>query len=182
MLRELIRKISDVVPIAFRSKRVLDRLPITELRRRKAKFGEEANVRVDSFDADRTTTFPLMRTIQFMLLAAFLVPILSDGGVRAQALPIAVPNATALTVADQNEALQTLMIASGEQAKLAGKVTYANFLGGPSILEAFRAHALDLAQVGDAPPIQAQARARRYRSSRRESHRNRITNSPSDRV
>jgi sulfonate transport system substrate-binding protein len=49
------------------------------------------------------------------------------------------------------------MIASGEQAKLAGKATYANFLGGPSILEAFRAHALDLAQVGDAPPIQAQA-------------------------
>jgi sulfonate transport system substrate-binding protein len=157
MLRELIRKISDVVPMAVRPRRALHGLPITELRRRKVKFGEEENTRVDSFDADRTTTLPVTRTIQFMLLAAAIVPALSDGGARAQSLPTAVPNGTALTVADQNEALQTLMIASGEQAKLAGKVTYANFLGGPSILEAFRAHALDLAQVGDAPPIQAQA-------------------------
>ena len=62
-----------------------------------------------------------------------------------------------LVVADQNEELQTLMIASGEHARLAATVTYANFLGGPAILEAFRAGALDLATVGNAPPIQAHA-------------------------
>ena len=67
------------------------------------------------------------------------------------------PGGTALVVADQNEELQTLMIASGEHAKLLADVTYANFLGGPAILEAFRAGALDLATVGNAPPIQAQA-------------------------
>jgi sulfonate transport system substrate-binding protein len=92
--------------------------------------------------------------IRLVTVVAFA---LSSNGVRAQALPTVVPSGTTLTVADQNEELQTLMVASGEQAKLAGKVSYANFLGGPSILEAFRAHALDLAQVGDAPPIQAQA-------------------------
>jgi sulfonate transport system substrate-binding protein len=72
-------------------------------------------------------------------------------------LPSHVPTGVKLVVADQNEALQTLMIASGEHAKLAASTSYANFLGGPAILEAFRAGALDLASVGNTPPIQAQA-------------------------
>jgi sulfonate transport system substrate-binding protein len=72
-------------------------------------------------------------------------------------LPAQVPAGTKLVVADQNELLQTLMIVSGAQAKLASNVTYANFLGGPAILEAFRAGALDLANVGNTPPIQAHA-------------------------
>ncbi|MGD0106356.1 MAG: ABC transporter substrate-binding protein [Rhodopila sp.] len=71
--------------------------------------------------------------------------------------PAQIPTGTALIVADQNEVLQTLMSASGQQAGLGSKVTYANFLGGPAILEAFRAGALDLATVGNTPPIQAQA-------------------------
>jgi sulfonate transport system substrate-binding protein len=86
---------------------------------------------------------------------------LSNIAARGQALPTTVPNGTKLVAADQNEELQTLMTASGEQAKLTGKVTYANFLGGPAILEAFRAEALDLATVGNAPPIQAQAAGER---------------------
>jgi len=97
------------------------------------------------------------QVVQFIVLAALFGAWLFIGGARAQSLPIVVPPGTALVVADQNEELQTLMAASGEQSRLAAKVSYANFLGGPSILEAFRAHALDLAQVGDAPPIQAQA-------------------------
>ncbi len=68
-----------------------------------------------------------------------------------------VPAGTTLTVADQNEVLRTLMETSGEADKLASDVTYANFLGGPAILEAFRAGALDLALVGNTPPIQAHA-------------------------
>ena len=72
-------------------------------------------------------------------------------------VPHDVPAGTKLVVADQNEALQTLMKASGEQDRLVADVTYANFLGGPAILEAFRAGALDLASVGNTSPIQAQA-------------------------
>lgn len=70
-------------------------------------------------------------------------------------LPTAVPPGTSLVVADQNEVVQTLTRASGEQARLASTVRYANFQGGPAILEAFRAGALDLAVVGNTPPIQA---------------------------
>jgi sulfonate transport system substrate-binding protein len=94
----------------------------------------------------------------------WLVPLafglLGTLGIAAHAqetLPTKVPAGTKLVVADQNEELQTLMIASGEHAKLASSATYANFIGGPAILEAFRAGALDLATVGNVPPIQAQA-------------------------
>ena len=83
--------------------------------------------------------------------------ILTVAATAQEALPSDVPTDTKLVVADQNEELQTLMIASGEQAKLASSATYANFLGGPAILEAFRAGALDVATVGNVPPIQAQA-------------------------
>jgi sulfonate transport system substrate-binding protein len=86
---------------------------------------------------------------------AFVIGAL-PAGAEERATPN-VPPGTRLVVADQNEALQSLMQASGEQAKLTATVTYANFLGGPAILEAFRAGALDLASVGNTPPIQAQA-------------------------
>jgi sulfonate transport system substrate-binding protein len=75
--------------------------------------------------------------------------------------PATVPVGTTLAVGDQNEVLQTLMAASGEGARLASKVTYANFLGGPAVLEAFRAGALDIATVGNMPPVQAQAAGER---------------------
>jgi len=98
-------------------------------------------------------------------LLALMGSIVAIGHVRTAAAnalwPAQVPTGTTLIVADQNEVLQTLMAASGEQAKLASKVTYANFLGGPAILEAFRAGALDLATVGNTPPIQAQAAGER---------------------
>jgi sulfonate transport system substrate-binding protein len=158
MFQDLLRKILfNAAAWSVHPKQQLVRLPVAELRSRKVRLGEDVDRRGDSRGSNSVATLPVMRTLQVMLLAAFVVPVLSGGGAHAQSLPTVVSNGTALTVADQNEELQTLMIASGEQAKLAGKVTYANFLGGPSILEAFRAHALDLAQVGDAPPIQAQA-------------------------
>lgn len=80
-------------------------------------------------------------------------------GILADSKPLLkeVPKGTKLVVADQNQVLQTLLKASGEEAKLASQITYANFLGGPAILEAFRAGALDIATVGNMPPIQAQA-------------------------
>jgi sulfonate transport system substrate-binding protein len=62
-----------------------------------------------------------------------------------------------LVVADQAEFVRNLLDASGEQAKLPFDVEYPNFAGGPAILEAMRAGALDIAYVGDTPPIQARA-------------------------
>jgi len=92
-------------------------------------------------------------------LASLSALVLLPLGARAQGgdLPAAVPPGARLVVADQNEALQTLMRASGEHGKLTAGVSYANFVGGPAILEAFRAGAVDLAVVGNTPPIQAHA-------------------------
>lgn len=81
----------------------------------------------------------------------------SAGSVTSKKLPTEVPSGTKLTFADQSENTQTLMKASGAQDKLKASVKYANFQGGPAILEAIRSGAVDLAYVGDTPPIQAQA-------------------------
>ncbi|WP_299056949.1 ABC transporter substrate-binding protein [uncultured Nocardioides sp.] len=76
---------------------------------------------------------------------------------NSEPVPTEVPDGTALTFADQSELVQTQLDASGEQDQLAADVEFANFRGGPEILEAIRADAVDLAFVGDTPPIQAQA-------------------------
>lgn len=101
-----------------------------------------------------------MRLRRALLTWSLLLPVatVAAGAAWGQAKPQArVPSGTKLVIADQNEVLQTLMRASGVQDKLSSTITYANFLGGPAILEAFRAGALDLATVGNTPPIQAHA-------------------------
>lgn len=90
-----------------------------------------------------------------------IVASVSQHGYAGGLWPAKVPDGTALAVGDQNEVLQTLLAASGEAAKLGSRVTYANFIGGPAVLEAFRAGALDVATVGNTPPIQAQAAGER---------------------
>lgn len=77
------------------------------------------------------------------------------GPIAGQPLPTEVPAGTTLVVADQSERLQSVLRISGELDKLPFKVEFANFVGGPAILEAFRAGAADVAQVGDVPPIHA---------------------------
>ncbi|MFF2088170.1 ABC transporter substrate-binding protein [Nocardia sp. NPDC058176] len=72
-------------------------------------------------------------------------------------LPTEVPPGTTLVVADQSERLQSVLRLSGELDKLPFKIEFANFVGGPAILEAFRAGAADVGQVGDVPPIHALA-------------------------
>lgn len=62
---------------------------------------------------------------------------------------------TKLVVADQSELVRHLLEASGERDKL--NLELPNFAGGPAIYEAIRAGALDIAYVGDTPPIQARA-------------------------
>ncbi len=71
--------------------------------------------------------------------------------------PIVVPEGTILRVGDQQGTLQRPLEASGESANLQSEVEYAAFVGGPAILEAFRADAIDIAYVGDTPPILAAA-------------------------
>ncbi|WAJ27816.1 ABC transporter substrate-binding protein [Antarcticirhabdus aurantiaca] len=65
--------------------------------------------------------------------------------------------ASPLIVADQSELLRNLFEASGEGERAGLEVEFPNFAGGPAILEAMRAGALDIAYVGDTPPIQARA-------------------------
>ncbi|MBX9875299.1 MAG: ABC transporter substrate-binding protein [Beijerinckiaceae bacterium] len=111
---------------------------------------------------DKTTSRrQVLARALWLTVALPLVSTPSRSAFASPALPTTVPPGTKLVVADQNEALQTLIQASGELAKLSGTVTYANFLGGPAILEAFRAGALDLATVGNTPPIQAHAAGER---------------------
>lgn len=92
------------------------------------------------------------------LLAAACSAAPTGGGLARDApLPTAVPPGTTLVIADQSEAQQVALKASGELAKLPFTAQFANFTGGPAILEAFRAGAADVAFVGDTPPIQAAA-------------------------
>ncbi|KQO79948.1 taurine ABC transporter substrate-binding protein [Rhizobium sp. Leaf262] len=62
-----------------------------------------------------------------------------------------------LIVADQAELVHNLLDASGQIKSLSFEVEFPNFAGGPAILEAIRAGAVDIAYVGDTPPIQARA-------------------------
>lgn len=70
---------------------------------------------------------------------------------------LAADKSSKLVVADQSELVRNLLDASGERKNLDFAVDFPNFAGGPAILEAIRAGALDIAYVGDTPPIQARA-------------------------
>lgn len=158
MLRRFVQKVLGSVSTLTYPKPRRRRVPVADLHRRKVKLGEESAPRAAvAICSNRTLSYPIVRNIQLMLVAVAVMLGSLENSAHAQVLPAIVPNGTALAVADQNEALQTLMVASGEEGRLSEQITYASFLGGPAILEAFRARALDLAIVGDTPPIQAQA-------------------------
>ncbi|AZG48411.1 ABC transporter substrate-binding protein [Gordonia insulae] len=70
-------------------------------------------------------------------------------------LPTDIPAGTTITVADQQNQIQVLLRASGLEKTLPFTIEYANFTGGPAVLEAFRAGTADVAPVGDVPPIHA---------------------------
>ncbi len=87
------------------------------------------------------------------LLAAFTLFVLSAVSLPANAAE----TPSKLVVADQSEWVRNLLAASGQRENLKFDVEFPNFAGGPAILEAIRAGALDIAYVGDTPPIQARA-------------------------
>lgn len=105
-------------------------------------------------------TRPTRRSV-LALASGFVAAGLARSGAAGTLWPVTVPAGTSLVIGDQNEVLQTLMAASDQGAALGSKVSYANFLGGPSVLEGFRAGALDLATVGNTPPVQAHAAGER---------------------
>lgn len=74
----------------------------------------------------------------------------------AAPIPDRVPAETVITVADQQSLIKTLLTASGEADSLGFRVKFADFAGGPAILESFRADAAQVAIVADVPPIHAQ--------------------------
>ena len=92
-----------------------------------------------------STEWPAAKRTMFLRLGllawCLLLPVvtIASGAAWGQSAPQPrVPSGTKLVVADQNEVLQTLMRASGAQRNISSTVMYANFLGGPAILEAFR--------------------------------------------
>lgn len=71
-------------------------------------------------------------------------------------LPKTVSSSTSLVIAPVTE--QLALKASGQLSKLPFKVSsWPNLEAGPDVIEAFRAHALDLASNAGIPPIQAQS-------------------------
>lgn len=89
-----------------------------------------------------------------ILLQAAMIGLFAASGATSS---FAADPSTKLVVADQSELVRNLLDASGERKNINFNIEFPNFAGGPAILEAIRAGALDIAFVGDTPPIQARA-------------------------
>ncbi|MCL9761270.1 ABC transporter substrate-binding protein [Frankia sp. AiPa1] len=85
----------------------------------------------------------------------------SSGETAATATPVAlsttIPSGTTLRVGDQLDFLKNLLHLSGQDSDFPYKVQYSAFIGGPPMLQAFEAGALDTGTVGSTPLIFAQA-------------------------
>jgi len=68
-----------------------------------------------------------------------------------------IPPGTTLRVGDQLDYLKTVLKLAGEDKDFPYKVEYAAFVGGPPMLQAFQAGAIDTGFVGSTPLIFAQA-------------------------
>jgi sulfonate transport system substrate-binding protein len=75
----------------------------------------------------------------------------------ASALPSVVPPGTELRVGEQGTFFQLPLRLSGQDQNFPYKTSYATFQGGPPLLEAFRAGAIDFGIVGDTVVTTAQS-------------------------
>jgi sulfonate transport system substrate-binding protein len=73
------------------------------------------------------------------------------------ALPSTIPPGTTLRVGDQLDALKNTLHEAGEDTNFPYKVEYSAFIGGPPMLQAFQANAIDTGFIGSTPLIFAQA-------------------------
>jgi sulfonate transport system substrate-binding protein len=85
----------------------------------------------------------------------------SDSGTTTKQTPVAlrsaIPSGTTLRVGDQLDYLKTVLKLSGQDKGFPYRVDYSAFIGGPPMLQAFQAGALDTGFVGSTPLIFAQA-------------------------
>lgn len=83
----------------------------------------------------------------------------TEAGVEAAGdpLPTDIPAGTVLRVGDQLDYLQIVLGLAGEDQDLPYTVEYSAFIGGPPMLQAFQAGAIDTGFVGSTPLIFAQA-------------------------
>jgi sulfonate transport system substrate-binding protein len=85
----------------------------------------------------------------------------SDAAPQATApqvtLPETIPAGTTLRVGDQFDALKNLLALSGQDQGFEYELEYSSFAGGPPMLQAFEADAVDVGFVADAPLVFAQA-------------------------
>jgi sulfonate transport system substrate-binding protein len=72
-------------------------------------------------------------------------------------VPRRVPPGTSLRVGDQLDALKLVLGTAGQDKAFSYDVKYASFVGGPPMLQAFKAGAIDIGTVADTPLIFAQA-------------------------
>jgi sulfonate transport system substrate-binding protein len=72
-------------------------------------------------------------------------------------VPDSVPPGTTLRVGDQFDALKNVLALAGQDQDFPYTVEYSAFVGGPPMLQAFEADAVDLGFVADAPLVFAQA-------------------------
>jgi sulfonate transport system substrate-binding protein len=68
-----------------------------------------------------------------------------------------IPSGTTLRVGDQLDGLKNLLHEGGQDTNFPYKVDYSAFIGGPPMLQAFQANALDTGFIGSTPLIFAQA-------------------------
>jgi sulfonate transport system substrate-binding protein len=68
-----------------------------------------------------------------------------------------IPSGTTLRVGDQLDGLKNLLHEGGQDTNFPYKVEYSAFVGGPPMLQAFQANALDTGFIGSTPLIFAQA-------------------------
>lgn len=89
----------------------------------------------------------------------------ADDAASTTAPPVAVdatiPEGTTLRVGDQLDYLKTVLGLAGEDQDLPYEVEYSSFVGGPPMLQAFQAGAIDTGFVGSTPLIFAQAQGQR---------------------
>ncbi|MDQ1382740.1 MAG: sulfonate transport system substrate-binding protein [Actinomycetota bacterium] len=81
----------------------------------------------------------------------------AGSAVQKTAIAATVPSGTTLRVGDQLEFLKTLLATAGEDTALPYKLEWSGFIGGPPMLQAFHAGAIDAGFVADTPLILAQA-------------------------
>lgn len=96
---------------------------------------------------------PISRIATLAFISTLLIGM---AGAAENELLAQVPDGVKLVLADDANNVASLLKLSGEQARLAADVSFANFSSGPLRLEAIRAGAAQVGAVGDVPPILAQ--------------------------